>query len=356
MALVAKARQADASTLGLVPDIVDGILEQASLILASNAAPSGDALTKWFTPASASSLRAIERSIYTMLVAKDDGSSLFYAPSLAHVSELAALFYVALFQTVRLLLARYRGTNPTWYKAPASSRHRLRLPHRTATSLFASSVERLAARVRELSSANPMEIGTPPYIDISPSEALPLSDQCVHLVFTSPPYCTRLDYVKATLPELAVLSPCSDEDLNALRHKMLGTPTIRQRVPSLDRGWGAAALRFLGGVEAHSSIASSGYYLKYFLQYFESLFRSLKEINRVLVPGGACALVVQDSYYKDIRLDLSLIVAEMASALGWSQEASVGFPVPSAYAMMNPASRRYRRSYAAVESFLFFRV
>ena len=47
------------------------------------------------------------------------------------------------------------------------------------------------------------------------------------LILGSPPYCTRIDYVISTLPELAVLGYCN-EDLAVLRASMLGTPTMAE--------------------------------------------------------------------------------------------------------------------------------
>ena len=69
-------------------------------------------------------------------------------------------------------------------------------------------------------------------IALGSSAHLPLDTSSIDAVITSPPYCTRIDYVIATLPELAILGLRPDE-LKGLRDKMIGTPTIplEQRDP-----------------------------------------------------------------------------------------------------------------------------
>ena len=158
----------------------------------------------------------------------------------------------------------------------------------------------------------------------------------------------------ATIPELAILARDPEEDFRGLRDKMMGTPTMRGDEPSQNLQWGITASSFISDVETHASVASAGYYCRYFLQYFDSLFRSMAEIDRVLTTEGKCAIVIQDSYYKELHLDLPKVVSEMASGFGWSMITRKNFPVGAAYAMMNPASRRYRTSYKATESFILF--
>ena len=66
--------------------------------------------------------------------------------------------------------------------------------------------------------------------------------------FTLPPYCTRIDYIIASRPELAVLG-YREDDLHALRREMVGTPTIRRETPTHMDDWGSTATEFLASVE-----------------------------------------------------------------------------------------------------------
>ena len=40
------------------------------------------------------------------------------------------------------------------------------------------------------------------------------------------------------------------------------------------------------------------------LQYFGDAIASMSDIRRVLIPGGTALLVLQDSYYKELHVDL----------------------------------------------------
>ena len=76
--------------------------------------------------------------------------------------------------------------------------------------------------------------------------------------------------------------------------------------------------------------------------------------NRVAMNDARMALVVQDSHYKEHRLDLAQVVVEMAEATHWTAAGSRDFTTRT-MAALNPATRSYRSSYGAAESVLVFR-
>ena len=188
----------------------------------------------------------------------------------------------------------------------------------------------------------------------SSSLQLPLSSDSVDAVISSPPYCTRIDYVRATLPELAVIEYPNGDSIRDLREKMTGTPTINKNQHHVSAGWGSTCSRVLSAVERHPSKASVTYYLKYYRQYFASVYASLCEIDRVLKRSGRCVLVVQDSYYKDVQIDLPLIFVEMANGLEWCLHKKVDFHVKQTLAGINPDVKKYRNVFQATESVLWF--
>jgi hypothetical protein len=192
-------------------------------------------------------------------------------------------------------------------------------------------------------------------INQASSLKLPLSSHSVDVVLSSPPYCTRIDYVRATLPELAVIRFPNGASIRRLREEMIGTPTINKDSPEDDPAWGPTCNAFLLDVASHSSKASSTYYLKYYRQYFASAFASLREIDRVLKESGQCVLVVQDSYYKDLLNDLPTIFCEMANGVGWTLKHKIDFQVKRTLAGINPEVKQYRNAFQAVESALIFR-
>jgi hypothetical protein len=147
---------------------------------------------------------------------------------------------------------------------------------------------------------------------------------------------------------------CTREEDEALRNQMTGTPTVRGAEIDINSDWGQTCTTLLDAVRNHGSRASAGYYLKYYLQYFNSIQHSLSEINRTLGHGGKAVFVVQDSYYKEVHVDLPGIFTEMGQSMGWELTTQINYAVGSNLAAINPASREYRNSIKAVESALVF--
>jgi SAM-dependent methyltransferase len=198
------------------------------------------------------------------------------------------------------------------------------------------------------------EIGTKPKLQVASSLDLPVEDDSVDLILTSPPYCTRIDYAVATMPELAVLGFGFDGTFRSLRKRLIGTSTVPKEFPKARRDWGATCNDFLLDLESHSSKSSDSYYYKNHLQYFGSMLKSVRELERVLTPGGICILVVQDSYYKDVHNDLPKILEEMASECGLQMARRDDFVQGQSMAQINSRARKYRDAMSATESVLCF--
>ncbi len=198
------------------------------------------------------------------------------------------------------------------------------------------------------------DIGHFATISVASSTKLPFIDQSAAAVVSSPPYCTRIDYAVTTAPELAVLGFAST-DARELRDAMIGTSTITNAAADLDFTWGATCAQLLEDIAVHRSKASSTYYLRTHLQYFDGLARSLRELDRVLRKDAPCALVVQDSYYKEVHNDLPAIVEEMADSIGWTLQNRYDYVSSRHLARVNTRARRYRKASTATESVLLFR-
>jgi hypothetical protein len=316
---------------------------------------SDDPFSVWFGQSTALTLREIEYSIYRLLVDESTERPAYAGDWILQLSSLAAGFYMLLFRVVRNLVGRYVPSNPTWIKNPTGKK--LGVPKSHLYEAFKAEATQFAqdlAHPRQLTfDDRPVEGKAD--IGIAESSRLPLKDESVSAVLSSPPYCTRIDYVKATLPELAVLGLAA-QDVRFLRDKMIGTPTITHReLRDCDKTIGSSAVHFIDQVIAHPSKASSTYYRTYYEQYFTGMADSLSEIRRVLRRDGRAVLVVQDSYYKEIHLDLAEVIGVMSMNLGWRDWERIDFVAPRTMASINSASRRYRSTFRTVESALILR-
>jgi hypothetical protein len=335
----------------LTADVADSLVPLGEEIFqhacAKPATMRTDPLRMWFGPGTTRGIRSIERAVDTILVNSEDSITSGIHNTQLPQSSLAAFYYVALFQTVRQLVRQYIPSNPTWIKQP-TGRH-IGVSSASLQEIFAASVRGLADRLAKSERAIPGGHNSA-RVSLASSTALPLEDASIDAVISSPPYCTRLDYVKATLPELAVLG-LGESEVRHLRDHMIGTPTIVSTAETLEPGeWGEETRALLARIETHKSKASATYYRKYYLQYFAGMWDSLAELRRILKPAKQAVLVLQDSYYKDIHVDLPALIASMSQAAGWKEWSRKDFKVVRTMATIHPGARSYRSQVAAVES------
>lgn len=305
-----------------------------------------DPLQQWFDRSTTARLRSVDRAVQRVLLDRDAYGPLKSDEGLARVNSLCAFFYVALFEVTRILVTPFRSTNPTWVRTGADHDPRLSVSATFIEQLLTRAIHRLQRRLtasREGQNRAWMFRGD--------SRHLPLADASVDAVLTSPPYCTRIDYVVSALPELAVLG-LSRGEARAFRELSIGTPTIQTLLKT--RPLPVSVDNVLDSIADHRSRSSGTYYRQYFLQYFSGMSRSLAEVARVAKTGAPLTLVAQDSYYKDIHIPLASLLRDIATGLGWSYEDERSFPLTSTRAALNPRVRAYRRSFSATESVLSF--
>jgi hypothetical protein len=70
---------------------------------------------------------------------------------------------------------------------------------------------------------------------------------------------------------------------------------------------------------------------------------------------GLCFLVVQDSYYKDIHVDLAQIADDMAMSFDFTVEERFSFRSNRTMAGLNSIARGYKAKHNHVESVLVWR-
>jgi len=348
MAVVAKARLLPQHEVASIAPLLADILKKAAL--ARGGPDVKDPLQIWFAPDAAIAVRRIEQAIYRLLVSTDDRGAL---DSIQDLSSLAAFFYVALFGAVRSMLHRFKGSNPTWITRPRTANARTRPAASSVRQSFANYVGQMVASSPSLGGEWEY-CGPDSTIRVASSESLPVRRGTIDFVLSSPPYCTRIDYGIATSPELAVLGFRVDAHLRELRARLIGTPTIHTETPNPEAAWGSACSEVLERISNHPSKAAKAYYYKTYVQYFAAMARSFSEMSRCLKRRGRCVVVVQDSYFKDVRIDLAAIFAEMALASSLELRRQVDFPLSRTFGSINRRSRDYRSASSATESVLCF--
>ena len=346
MVVVARAKLLTKGVYESLVPLADELLAKASKNAAIPTAE--EPLTAWLVPTAAATVRSIADAISRVLTEQQSSLHLHTRTGLSGVSDLSAFYLVALFRTVRALLQPFQATNPTWMKTPLAARHRLRPSADHIHASFRSIIDVMAKAVTYRDTAPFSEIR------LGSSSALPSDIASVDAVISSPPYCTRIDYAVATKPELAILGCPLDTEFRELRRRLIGGPVVHESQPHVDPAWGDGCLDFLEKVRKHPSKGSCNYYYKLFLQYFGEMHLSLKEISRVIERNGTCVLVVQDSHYKTVHIDVARFLTEMASGLGWSLNDRIDFPTTLLMARLNPRSRKYCSHSTATESVLWF--
>jgi hypothetical protein len=355
MLLVSRARTIPTEAAAQVPSLAESITRsyKKGIKNVNETYAVTDQLEQWLQPASARVFRILERCVENCLSHPEPVSRVPLWRRTGQASPMLSLFYVAMFRTLRHFISAFESSNPTWVKVVDEGK-RIQLSPERILSRFHKEIRRLSESMTAEPEVRPASTNRSCVISRASSLRLPLASNSIDAAVSSPPYCTRIDYVRATLPELAVIGHPNGRVIRRLRERMIGTPTIDQCDEYESKNWGKTCSRFLSAVERHSSKASSTYYLKYYHQYFASIFASLKEIDRVLKPNGQCVLVVQDSYYKDKKNNLPRMFVEMAAHYRWSLDKKKSFRVNQTLAGVNPKVREYRNVFQATESILVF--
>ncbi len=281
-----------------------------------------DPLTSWLARETVVCFRSLQRAI--RLATRSDVTDLR--------KNRRALLELCLIRSVRRA-AVTGGSNPTWQRLPETPVH---IEEGTLVDRFLESIEQIAA------SFLPVPKRPTADIIVGDSRQLPLPSSSVDFVLTSPPYCTRIDYVRKTWFELAATVPRSNADQIDLRRQMMGTTTIRPMDPLLkpqELPGDIACL--LAEIRSHPSHGSAGYYFKNLMQYFQDALASIRELNRVLKPGAKAAILAQDSYYKEIRINLPYLYMSMARKYSFAATIEREFEVSHSFTQLNSRAKKH---------------
>lgn len=303
-------------------------------------------LTGLFTEKTADVLASYAQNIWKHLVSASNPSD--NANGIDEISPLAAAFYVGLFNTARQLLAPLSTSNPTWIKVPKSNETKIDVTRQEVRLRFKQSMERISYLI---SNASSPVLHPRAACYLGDAKKLPLAAGSIDSVLTSPPYCTRLDYARATLPELLILESLGLASYASTRSALMGS-SVASKPDDLviPADWGTTCGTLLDQIYSHTSKASKTYYFYSHYNYFSDLNSAIGEIGRVCKPSAKICIVAQDSYYKEIHNDLPKIIGEMASRHGLVACNIFPYVKKNPISLINASSKIYTRKNSTTES------
>lgn len=140
------------------------------------------------------------------------------------------------------------------------------------------------------------------------ARVMPLMNDSVDLIVTSPPYANALDYMRAHKFSLVWFGE-KIEDLTKLRAVYIGSERVEQRV-SLELP--ARAESIIG--ELRELDASKASILR---KYFVEMRQVISEMYRVLRPDAAAVIVVGTSTMRGLDVETHYCLADIAAEIGF---------------------------------------
>ncbi|MBC1614472.1 hypothetical protein HB937_14205, partial [Listeria welshimeri] len=141
---------------------------------------------------------------------------------------------------------------------------------------------------------------------------------------------------------------------NNLRKNMIGTTKILADAQDAFSQYSPTARLFLKTVYEHPSKASKSYYYKQFFQYFNGIIKSISEISRVSKKNAKVIIVVQDTFYKNVYLDIEKIFEEIFSRFAWQVDMKKDFIKNQTMVSLNNKIKNYREISKPRETVLIF--
>jgi tRNA G10 N-methylase Trm11 len=186
-----------------------------------------------------------------------------------------------------------------------------------------SFVEILEERIRMMAAdlARRPEMGAPAICGLADARWLPVADDAIGAVITSPPYPNRHDYTRVFGVELA-FAFLDTNATKALRYQSFSShPEAKPKRPESVSAYReppslSETLQRIGDLiddpRAKQRIPNM------LAGYFVDLYCSLKEVKRVLKPGARAAYVVGNVQYCGIALEVDQLLCEIAGQVGLS--------------------------------------
>lgn len=342
---VAWARLAHPDLRGLLCDRLAHV-HPAELFTVEVEIGDDDLFAVYFAEGSASHLRSLRNFL---VVTSAEVARGLDAHEMRAISGAAFVMFA---EVLREALRPMRGTNPSWFSRPKAGQRKISVDGSALAQMLKN-----AANAMSAVAANGYDQRSPrhewPDLLLGDSRQDLTALGTFDLIISSPPYCTRIDYAVATTPELLALGSIGNREFSALRRRIIGSVVTEEFEPSPDASRSRTLQRTLEAIKQHHTKAASTYYARYFARYFDDLVRSLHQLA-CSVRGGHVVLVVQNSYFKEVEIDLRSIVTELMEDEGLVLSETQQHPSRSPIAGSNPRFKVYRDSNVRTEDILVF--
>jgi len=172
-----------------------------------------------------------------------------------------------------------------------------------------------AERVGRFTSRMQEDLRHPPrgsgFLIRSDARHIPLADECVAGIITSPPYLSRYDYAAVNKPMETLLGPGQSAGTQLRAARATAGGKTRRVHPAAEEAAGLLAKQ--GDVAGARAIRG----------YFEDMTRFIQEAFRLLKPGGPAWIIVGGADFNREYIPSDLILAEIAKRTGFELETLV---------------------------------
>lgn len=174
-----------------------------------------------------------------------------------------------------------------------------------------SAIEQFRKKLADVTGAfrPPLEDGCRSWICASDARRLPVRDNAVDLIVTSPPYANNaIDYMRAHKFSLTWLG-YSLSELRELRRRYIGSELASD---SDDAALPEDARAAIARVAQHDARRAS-----FIAKYLIEMRESVREMLRVLAPGRAAIVVVGPSSVRGVEVQTQDYLAEIGAEMGF---------------------------------------
>ena len=182
-------------------------------------------------------------------------------------------------------------------------------PHRDESKKVPSAIDLFWERAKKIISAVSLLSSKAPaaLIAVADSRSVPLKENSVDLIVTSPPYANAIDYVRAHKFSLIWLG-FSLKSLAARRRQYIGSE-VGEKEANLESPLALETIKDVRQVDLRRS--------QILTRYLSDMRKSLSEMYRVLKPGKAAIVVVGSSTIRGINVRTPFALAEEAKCMGF---------------------------------------